>query len=156
MSERNPVIPDCPAEAENPRGRQGVRLTSLRRAILEILMAADFPVKAYDLIEYMRDKGKRVTPATIYRTLDFLLQNGLVHRVNSLNAYIPCTGEHNNHALLMVTCSGCQKTTEIDDQDLYDSMRSRLEELGMSLQGGCIEIQGMCKECMRYPQPSTG
>ncbi|MDR2055313.1 MAG: transcriptional repressor [Desulfovibrio sp.] len=151
MPERDAAgaIPDCPIEAENLRRRQGVRLTSLRRSILEILVAADFPVKAYDIIEYMRDKGKRVTPASIYRTLDFLLQNGLVHRVNSLNAYIPCTGKHSNHILLMFICSECQKTTEIDDQTLYDSMQSRLEELGMSLQGGCIEIQGTCKECMQ-------
>jgi Fur family zinc uptake transcriptional regulator len=110
-------------------------------------MAADFPVKAYGLIEYMRARGKRITPATVYRTLDFLLQNGLVHRVNSLNAYIACTGKHSNHVLLVFTCSECQKTTEIDDQALYDFMQSRLKKLGMSLQGSCIEIRGTCKKC---------
>jgi Fur family zinc uptake transcriptional regulator len=143
------IIPDCLREADTLRRRQSVRLTSLRRAILEILIAADCPVKAYDIIEYMRDKGKRVTPATIYRTLDFLLQNGLVHRVHSLNAYIPCTAEHSNHVLLMFICSECQRATEINDQTLYASMQSRLKELGISLHDSRIEIQGTCKECMR-------
>ncbi|MDR1659210.1 MAG: transcriptional repressor [Desulfovibrio sp.] len=144
------ISPDFLTEAENLCRQQGVRLTGLRRAILEILTSADFPIKAYDIIEHMRDKGKRVTPATIYRTLAFLLQNGLVHRVNSLNAYVPCTAKHSNHVLLMFICSECQKTTEIDDQTLYNSMQARLKELGMSLQDSCIEIQGICKECTQY------
>ncbi|MDR2489483.1 MAG: transcriptional repressor [Desulfovibrio sp.] len=134
-------------EAEKVCARHRVSLTKLRRAILEVLLASEAPVKAYDLIELMRDKGKRLTPATVYRTLDFLLQYGLAHRINALNAYVPCTGHHNEHALLLFVCSRCQQAEELDDPVLYESMRSRLDELGMTLHDNSIEIQGACKKC---------
>jgi Fur family zinc uptake transcriptional regulator len=134
-------------EAEETCARNGARLTMLRRWILELLLSADSPVKAYDLIERMRDKGKRLTPATVYRTLDFLLQYGLAHRINSLNAYVPCTGNHAGRALLMFVCSECRRAEELEDPVLYESMRARLDELGMSLRDNCIEIQGTCRKC---------
>jgi Fur family zinc uptake transcriptional regulator len=135
------------AEAERCCMRRGVRLTDLRRAVFAILLSARKPVKAYDIIECMRDGGRRLTPASIYRTLEFLLRQGLAHRVNALNAYVPCTGPHEAHALLLFVCSGCRETTEIDDHALYDAVRSKLDGLGMSLRGGCIEIQGTCRNC---------
>jgi len=134
-------------EAEETCARRGARLTRLRRAILELLLSADSPVKAYDLIEWMHDQGERLTPTTIYRILDFLLHHGLAHRVNSLNAYVPCTGKHDERALLMFVCSECQQTDELEDPVLYKAMRARLDELGMSLRDNCIEIQGTCRKC---------
>ncbi|MDR1126298.1 MAG: transcriptional repressor [Deltaproteobacteria bacterium] len=136
-------------QAEEVCTRHGVRLTRLRRAILELLLAAGSPVKAYDLIEQMRGKGERLTPATIYRTLDFLLQYGLVHRINSTNTFIPCTGNHDEHALLMFVCSECHQAEELDDPALYESMRARLREMGRSLRDNSIEIQGRCEKCAR-------
>jgi Fur family zinc uptake transcriptional regulator len=134
-------------EAEVVCARHKVRLTRLRRAVLESLLASKNPVKAYDIIELMRDKGERLTPATVYRTLEFLLQYGLAHRINSLNAYVPCTGNHNEHALLMFVCSECQQAEELDDPALYQSMRARLAEFGMTLRDSSIEIQGRCRKC---------
>ena len=125
----------------------GVRLTKLRRAILEVLLEANAPVKAYDMIEKMRSKGERLTPATVYRVLDFLLQYGLIHRINALNAFIPCTGSHDEHSMLLFVCSQCQQATEMDDPVLYQAMRDRLGELGMGMGDNCIEIQGTCHNC---------
>jgi Fur family zinc uptake transcriptional regulator len=127
---------------------QEASLTRLRHDILEVLCAEKAPIKAYDLIERMRDKGRRVTPTTMYRTLEFLLQNGFIHRVNSLNAYLPCTGQHKNHtALMLFVCSECGETREIDDALLYDAMHARLDELGLHLQDSRIEIQAACPSC---------
>ncbi len=137
-------------EAEALCLQNSVRLTKLRREILALLLAAQSPVKAYDLIEQMRVQGERLTPASIYRTLDFLLQYGLAHRINSLNAYVPCTGGHDERALLMFVCSACQQAKELEDRALYDSMQSRLNELGISLNHSCIEIQGTCRECTQF------
>ncbi|MDR2669799.1 MAG: transcriptional repressor [Desulfovibrio sp.] len=142
------TVQECLAEAERRCLRRGARLTDLRRSIFEILLTARKPVKAYDIIEYMRDRGQRLTPASIYRTLEFLLEHGLAHRVNALNAYVPCTGPHEEQALLLFVCSECRETTEIDDSVLYDAVRSRLDGLGISLRDGCIEIQGTCRNCM--------
>jgi Fur family zinc uptake transcriptional regulator len=77
-----------------------------------------------------------------------LLEHGLAHRVNALNAYVPCTGPHEEQALLLFVCSECRETTEIDDRVLYDTVRSRLDGLGISLRDGCIEIQGTCRNCV--------
>jgi Fur family zinc uptake transcriptional regulator len=145
--ERAGLVDQGLREAEVICARHGVRLTKLRRAILELLLAASSPIKAYDLIERMRDKGERLTPATVYRTLDFLLQYGLAHRINSLNAFVPCTGSHEEQALLIFVCSECRHTEELEDQTLYAAMRARLGELGMSLRDNCIEIQGTCRNC---------
>ncbi len=136
-------------EAEQACTRAGVRLTKLRWAILELLLLAEGPVKAYDIIEKMREQGERLTPATVYRVLDFLLQYGLAHRINALNAFVPCTGKHSEQALLMFVCSKCQQTEELDDPVLCQSIKNRLEELGMSLHDSRIEIQGECKKCRK-------
>jgi Fur family zinc uptake transcriptional regulator len=113
---------------------------------LEILLSADGPLKAYDIIDIMRETGKRITPATMYRTLEFLLQYGLAHRVNILNAYVPCTKAH-KHKLLMFVCSACSKTEEINDPVLDSFIQNRLAESGISLYDGSIEIQGTCRAC---------
>lgn len=147
QQERAEIIAAGLREAEDVCARFGVRLTKLRREILEILLASDSPVKAYDIIEQMRDKGERLTPPTVYRVLDFLLQYGLAHRVNSLSAYVPCTGSHDEHALLLFVCSECSRAEELDDPALYASIRARLGEMGMSLRDNSIEIQGTCRKC---------
>jgi Fe2+/Zn2+ uptake regulation proteins len=137
------------SDAEELCIQHGVRLTELRRTILEMLLSASKPVKAYELIEKMGERGQRITPASIYRTLEFLLHYGLIHRINALNAYVPCTGTHTCHAhnLLMFVCSQCQAAQEIDDPDLYASIRSKLGSLGICMQDSCIEIQGVCPKC---------
>jgi len=141
------TVADGLKKAEETCRRKGIRLTRLRREILELLLAADAPVKAYDIIEQMRDRGKRITPATVYRTLDFLLQHELAHKVNALNAFVPCTGSHDKHALLMFVCSHCHQTQELDDPALYETLQAKLGEKGMSMDGSCIEIQGSCPNC---------
>ncbi|MDR1827429.1 MAG: transcriptional repressor [Methylobacteriaceae bacterium] len=134
--------------AERLCALKGLRLTSLRRKILEALLVREAPVKAYDLIDYLREDGLRLTPATVYRTLEFLLQHGLAHRVNALNAYVPCTCDHPHEALLLFICSECRRTEEIDDPALCDSLHARLGGKGISLSAGStIEIQGTCPNC---------
>jgi Fur family zinc uptake transcriptional regulator len=139
------------AAAEALCARRGVRLTRLRRMILEILVSAASPLKAYEIIDIIRDTGKKITPASLYRTLEFLLQYGLAHRVNLLNAYIFCM-EEQKHNPLMFVCSICNKTEEIHDPVLDSSIQARLGELGLALRDGGIEIQGKCRECSAKDQ----
>ncbi|MDR1086242.1 MAG: transcriptional repressor [Deltaproteobacteria bacterium] len=124
-----------------------VTFTRLRRLVLEILVQAAGPVKAYDLLEKLRDRSQRLTPSTVYRILDYLENHGLIHRVDALNAYLACTGQPHSHHPLIVVCSGCQKTREINDQDLYQSIFRKLEALGLTLTSGSIEIKGVCDRC---------
>ncbi|MDR0665432.1 MAG: transcriptional repressor [Helicobacteraceae bacterium] len=133
--------------AETLCADRGARLTGLRRGILEVLINAKTPLKAYEIIDLMRDEGKRVTPATIYRVLEFLLEQGLAHRINALNAYASCVDPRSKHSLAMFVCSECGKTKEISDETLIDAIEERLSKLGFSLRGGCVEIQGACESC---------
>jgi Fur family zinc uptake transcriptional regulator len=134
-------------QAEKLCAARGVRLTSLRRRVLEILLDSDRPVKAYDCMERMRGAGRRVTPATVYRVLEFLLEHGLAHRVNALNAYMACADAREAHPMIMLVCSGCGKTVEFSAPVLYGSMLDCAGDRGFSVDGGSIEIQGTCRDC---------
>ncbi|MDR1360043.1 MAG: transcriptional repressor [Deltaproteobacteria bacterium] len=135
--------------AERFCAARGLRLTRLRRRVLEILVERGEPVKAYDLLEDMRACGRPITAATAYRTLEFLLEQGFAHRVNALNAYVACTGEHAAERLFLLVCSVCRKTEEINDPEIYRSLLGRLTELGFPLAGGSVEVQGICPCCSR-------
>jgi Fur family zinc uptake transcriptional regulator len=152
MEENSATSPKSGAlilEAERTCAERGLRLTRLRRRVLEILLEHGGPVKAYDLLEAMRDSGRPIPPATAYRTLEFLLEQGFAHRVNALGAYVACTGEHAGPRLFLLICSVCRKTEEISDPEIYHSMLGRLNELGFPLAGGSVEVQGICPCCAR-------
>ncbi|MDR0356559.1 MAG: transcriptional repressor [Deltaproteobacteria bacterium] len=129
--------------------QKGGQLTDIRRLILGLLLKTGQPVKAYDLIEEAGRLGRKMTPTTIYRALDFLIDNGLVHKVNALNAYVACTEQSVPlvHEPLLLVCPDCRKTSEINDPDLMDSIFAKLESLGFSISGGSIEVHGQCRSC---------
>jgi Fur family zinc uptake transcriptional regulator len=135
-------------EAESLCAAQGSQFTQLRRLVLEELLAAPGPVKAYDLIDSLRSRGHKLTPATVYRILEFFLQNGLVHRVNALNAFVACSDSHlPAHNPLILVCPGCQTTTEINDEGLYSTIFTRLGALGFEIKDGSVEVRGVCRKC---------
>ncbi|MDR1039660.1 MAG: transcriptional repressor [Deltaproteobacteria bacterium] len=137
-------------EAESYCAAQGTQLTQLRRLVLETLITATGPVKAYDLLDTLREKGHRLTPATVYRILEFFLHNGLVHRVNALNAFVACSDSHLPlHNPLIIVCPGCQTTTEINDEGLYTSIFHRLSALGFEIKDGSVEVRGVCRKCAK-------
>ncbi|MBQ7738431.1 MAG: transcriptional repressor [Desulfovibrionaceae bacterium] len=145
--DRQELVAKALAEAEALCAEKKVRLTRLRRLVLTTLLSSDCPTKAYDLLEQLSGEGLRLTPASVYRSLDFLIELGLVHKISSLNAYVPCTCHHKNIASLIFICSDCQQVKEINDPELYASMRSRFNELGLDLDDNSIEMRGKCKRC---------
>ncbi|MDR1677368.1 MAG: transcriptional repressor [Deltaproteobacteria bacterium] len=132
---------------------KGGHLTRLRRFLMGILLKKGQPVKAYDLIEESARLGCRLTPATVYRVLDFLMEHGLVHRVNALNSYLACScyDPYLEHQPLLLVCPSCQKTTEINDPALSDLFFSKLEALGHSISDGSIEVRSRCSLCAEKP-----
>ncbi|MDR1871433.1 MAG: transcriptional repressor [Deltaproteobacteria bacterium] len=122
-------------------------MTKLRSLILDVLVEAKEPVKAYDILEAARRKGFKITAATVYRILDYLESNALVHRVSSINAFMACLNSEIEHQPLIVVCQRCRKTTELNDSGLYLSIFERLNELGLSLTAGSVEIRGLCPSC---------
>lgn len=132
------------------RKTRGRRLTPLRRQVLDILLEAAEPVKAYAIMDILRKKtAKSVTPASVYRTLDFLLRHALVHRVGTLNAFVACTDscEHEHQPVFMLVCAGCHQSREISDPPLYNTICAAMREKEFTIQGGTIELTGICPQC---------
>jgi len=124
----------------------GQRLTPPRRRVLEMLLKAGQPVKAYDLIAAFGDGGAPAKPPTVYRALDFLSKLGLAHRIESLNAYMACGGGGEGHAAAFLICDCCGATREI-----APTVASEVERLagvqGYSLTALMVEAHGLCADC---------
>lgn len=134
--------------------QRGLRLTRVRRVVLDFLLNAKRPVKAYDILDALRlDTPKALTPASIYRALDYLLQEGLVHKVGTLNAYVACaqtcaeTCTQRHAPVFMLVCPGCRKSKEISDPSLYQTIFSTMQRQGFQLQGDTVELTGICPGC---------
>jgi Fur family zinc uptake transcriptional regulator len=125
---------------------ENITMTKLRRLILDILLQAQEPVKAYDLLERAREKGHRLTASTIYRILDYLEASGLTHRVSSLNVFLARAEGGQAHQPLIVVCPQCQKTQEVSDEILPKSIFQRLNALGQNISIGSVAIRGLCPQ----------
>ncbi|HLH12003.1 MAG TPA: transcriptional repressor [Methylovirgula sp.] len=137
------------AAAEDRCRREGAKLTPARRQILEILMEEGRPLGAYDLIERVAAAtGKHPAPISIYRALDFLLENGLVHRLASRNAYLACAhGHEEKDPVVFLICEKCGAVTEATPKALGRDLASLAAEEGFKPRAQIMEIAGLCRAC---------
>ena len=127
---------------------RGERMTAFRRRILELLWAAGRPTGAYELIEAIeRRDSRRVGPPTVYRALEFLMAQGLVSRIESLNAYVPCAHPERDHDCLFFICSGCRTSVEIEDPRIGGLLAEDAALLGFVATRRTVEVEGMCARC---------
>jgi Fur family zinc uptake transcriptional regulator len=126
---------------------RGVRLTQLRREVLELVWRRHEPVGAYDLLDGLKLTHRRAAPPTIYRALEFLIEQGLVHRLETLNAYIGCTRPEVLHAGQFLICSRCASIGELDDPEISAAVSCRAQRLGFVVERQTIEVRGLCAEC---------
>lgn len=132
--------------AENLCETRGIRLTDPRRNVLTCLLKAGSPLKAYDIVEKMGD----VKPMTVYRALEFLSQNGLVHRIESLNAYIACAESHCAHSdSQYLVCDTCGTVSELHNHDIDHFIASTIKKSGFRLTHKTVELHGTCESCQR-------
>ncbi len=139
--------------------QRGLRLTRVRRLVLEYLLNAQMPVKAYDIQDALRlTTPKTLPPASIYRALDYLQQEGLVHKVGTLNAYVACTDTcpetcYVRHPpVFMLVCPRCRKSKEISDPKLYQTIVATMQRQGFQLQGDTVELTGTCPGCAQQQE----
>jgi Fur family zinc uptake transcriptional regulator len=131
----------------------GQKLTPARRRVLELLMQAGQPVKAYDLISaFSGEVGETAKPPTVYRALEFLEREGLAHRIESLSAYVACAGEPGEHAAAFLICDCCGKTEEIATP-VDAALRDLAADAGYAINTVAIEARGRCAAC-RDPTPT--
>jgi Fur family zinc uptake transcriptional regulator len=135
------------AAAERQCARRGVRLTEQRRRVLELLWRSHTPVGAYILLDKLREEGLRAQPPTVYRALDFLVENGLIHRIESLNAYVGCASPDERHVGQFLICTGCRSAAELDDPGIDTAIAARAREVGFVVSRATVEIAGLCPNC---------
>ena len=127
---------------------RGAQFTKLRRRLLEILWSAPHPLTAYELLPRVsKSLGRTLTPATIYRTLDFLLKQGLVARIASRNAFVPCIHPDHPHACVFFVCDRCSSSVEIEDPALERRLMRDASTLGFEISRKVLELQGTCAQC---------
>ncbi len=141
-------VTDALAQAEALCQSRGLRLTELRRAVLELVWGSHKPIGAYDLLEELSKQRGRVAPPTVYRTLDFLLTHGLVHRIESLNAFVGCTtGPDQPHNSSFLICTDCGRAAELDDPRIGAAIDETIQESGFRVRRRTIEVAGRCPDC---------
>ena len=141
----------CVSEAlqdarEKCRAR-GLRLTRIRHRVLEIIWRGHEPVKAYDILDDLNRSGQKTSPPTVYRALDFLVQAGFVHRVETLNAFVACPHGKGDHNAQLLICSQCGTIAEIDDPMIRAVLQAGGERHGFDVKPQTLEIRGLCPVC---------
>jgi Fur family zinc uptake transcriptional regulator len=134
---------------------RGAQLTELRRQVLRLVLAAPQPVGAYALLDQLRAARPGAAPPTVYRALDFLQEQGLVHRVERLNAFVPCAGPEphahcghgHDHPHQFLICSGCGATAEICDDAVSHAVAHAAQAAGFVPQRSTVEVEGICATC---------
>ena len=126
---------------------RGKRLTPTRRRVLEILLSHGRSLKAYELLDYMRDTQHGAAPPTVYRALDFLVEEGLVHRLDAINAWSACHDAGGQPPDLLVVCTRCGSVAELSDPDLTRRLADTVEHAGFRLAGLETELRGVCSAC---------
>ncbi len=126
---------------------RGARLTRQRGIVLRLLCAADKPLTAYDLLERMRASIPNPAPPTVYRALDFLLEQGLVHKLESLHAYVGCTHPDHPHAGQFLICADCGGVAEVEDPSIAESIRAAERAAGFHTERPVVELLGTCARC---------
>jgi len=141
----------CIEEAINKARRVcesgGERFTDLRRQVFELVWAEHKPVKAYDLLSELASKRSGVAPATVYRTLDFLQSQGLVHKLESLNAYLGCAHPEEEHQGHFLICENCEEVQELELTAFSQSINKIEEAEKFQIRHMTVELFGLCQNC---------
>ena len=139
---------DALAHAEALCVKRGERLTAMRRHVLEVLSRSHKPLGAYEIIDLVAARGPRPAPITIYRALDFLTGQGLVHRIESRNAFLACINNHASDApVVFLICDECGAVGEAPSAAVAESLNAAAKSAGFTPKSPVVEIAGICAHC---------
>jgi len=141
--------------AESLCDQRGSRLTPIRRKVLELLLRHGRSLKAYELLDAMRAEHPGATPPTVYRALDFLTEEGLIHRLDAVNAWTACHDAAGEPHDLLVVCTGCGAVAEISDPIMSQRLSERVALTGFTLANQETEIRALCPQCQQKSSAST-
>ncbi len=127
---------------------RGVRFTQQRQQVFELLLhALPHAVSAYELLERLQKLDPSAKPPTVYRALAFLQENGLVHRVDSSNAFLACHHPGDSHTVQLLICDDCGTVQELHSEQLHRDLQQQAQQAGFSIRQEIIEAHGSCKGC---------
>ncbi len=139
-----------PAKVESLCAKRGLQMTALRREVVGIFADAGQPLGAYAIIQKLSESQKRiVAPPTVYRTLDFLVDNGFVVKIESRQAYVACNhlGHDHDHHGIVFSCVKCGRTVEIESRAVDGEVAAIAERLHFKIERKVFEVDGTCAEC---------
>ncbi|MBV9992778.1 MAG: transcriptional repressor [Alphaproteobacteria bacterium] len=145
----------CMAPSLKAAENLGAKLTPLRRRVLEIVLAGHTPMGAYDVLATLARDGGKPAPPTVYRALDFLQAQGLVHRIDSRNAFVACFAPERSHQSRFFLCRACGRASEIEDAALDAALAAAAKRAGLTVERETIEITGVCAECASSHGPAA-
>jgi Fur family zinc uptake transcriptional regulator len=145
--DHNQCIHSALAAAEQLCKERGALLTPIRRKTLELIWNSHKAIKAYDLLDQLRPINDAAKPSTVYRALDFLLEQGLIHRVESLNAFVGCHCSGIQHDQLLLICTVCHNIEEREASPVLVALATELQQAGFIAQRKTLEIHGLCQNC---------
>lgn len=136
------------SRAQDHCSRNEVRFTAIRRRVLEIVWQSHRPLGAYAILEILVGEGRSCAPPTVYRALDFLLEQGLVHRIASLNAFVGCMHPGHVSTGQFLICESCGSATELNDVGVEKAISRGADSVGFRARAHTIEVAGVCPNCM--------
>jgi Fur family zinc uptake transcriptional regulator len=136
------------AIAEAKCMEHGRRLTPIRRHVLDVLLGSHQPLGAYEIMERLAPQGRRPAPITVYRALEFLRDNGLIHRIESRNAFVACVHNHASaEPVVFLICERCGAVGEAASMAVAATLSAAARAAGFTPKSPVIEIGGICAHC---------
>lgn len=127
---------------------KNVRFTAVRQQVFTLMATHRGAISAYELLEKLQSFDSKAKPPTIYRALDFLLDNHFIHRIESLNAYLMCSHFGCEHVMQLLICDKCKTVIELNDSVIDDVFSNKAEQFGFEITNKVLEAHGVCKKCL--------
>ena len=143
-------IKDAINKAEQTCQTRQCRLTPIRKKVLELIWKSHKPIKAYDLLTQLSSENFSEKPPTVYRALDFLHENNLIHRIESQNAYIGCNTDHESFDSKFLICDKCNEVEELCEPRVNKTLIDISKKQGFSPSLVNVEIHGTCAQCAQH------
>ncbi len=140
-------IVDALKVAEEQCISRGLKLTKTRKQVLSIVWQQHNPVGAYDVLQELELQGHKPAPPTAYRALEFLVNANLIHRIESLNAYVGCPSPQHDHQCQFYICNECGHIAEVFNKQLSNILTQTAKQIGFKSDQSIIEVHGTCGDC---------
>jgi Fur family transcriptional regulator, zinc uptake regulator len=129
---------------------KAMKLTPLRRLVFEEIAGSHDAVGAYEVLDRLaRKTGDRMAPVSVYRAIDALLEAGVVHRLESRNAFFACHTPHKGRRHIALVCDACGMVVEVDGTPVHDAVTEAASETGFAIRLAVVEVAGECTACAR-------